>query len=63
MFEQKHRTQEDLQKKTIRVEVAEIDRVILERVEAIIQEHLQKCINENWQHLKDIFSKIKFVKC
>ena len=44
---------EDL-KDAIRVEVAQIDRAMLERVEAKFQERLQKCINKNGHHSKDI---------
>ncbi|KAK3875203.1 hypothetical protein Pcinc_011476 [Petrolisthes cinctipes] len=46
VYEHKPRTLEDL-KEAIRVEVAEIDRAMLERVETNFQERLQKCINEN----------------
>ena len=53
MYERKPPTLEDL-KEGIPVEVAQIDRAILERVEANFQERLQKCINENGHHMKDI---------
>ena len=43
----------DLQE-TIRVEVVQIDRTMLEREEANFQEGLQKCIHENGHHMKDI---------
>ena len=41
-------------KEAIRMEVAQIDRAMLERVEANFQERLQKCINKNGHHMKDI---------
>ena len=53
VYEHKPRTLDDL-KEAIRVEVAQIDRAMLERVEANFQERLQKCINENGHHMKDI---------
>ena len=53
MYEHKPRTLEDL-KEAIRVEIAQIDRAMLERVEANFQERLQKCIDENGYHMKDI---------
>ena len=53
MYEHKPPTLKDL-KEGIRVEVAQIDRAILERVEANSQRRLQKCINEKGQHMKDI---------
>ena len=43
VYEHKPRTLENL-KEAIRVEVAQIDRAMLERVEANFQERLQKCI-------------------
>ena len=52
--EHKPRTLEDL-KEAMCVEVALIDRAILERVEANFQERLQKCINENGHHMKDFY--------
>ena len=53
VYEHKPRTLDDL-KEAIRVEVTQIDRAMLERVEANFQERLQKCINENGHHMKDI---------
>ena len=53
VYEHNPRTLKDL-KEAIRVEVAQIDWAMLERVEANFQERLQKCININGQHMKDI---------
>ena len=45
-------------KEAIRMEGAQIDRALLERMEANFQEYLQKCINENGHHKKDIVFQI-----
>ena len=53
VYEHKPRTLQDL-KEAICVEVAPIDKAMLEKVEVNFQELFQKCINENWPHMKDI---------
>ena len=53
VYKHKPYTLEDL-KEGIHVEVAQIDWAMLERAEVNFQEHLQKCINENGHHMKDI---------
>ena len=53
VYEHKPHTPEDL-KEAICVEVTQIDRAMLKRVEANFPEHLKKCINENWHQMKDI---------
>ena len=52
MYEHKHRTLDNL-KEAILVEVSQVDRAMLKE-EAIFQEHLQKCINENGHHTTDV---------
>ena len=53
MYEHKPHTLDDL-KEDIRVEVAQIDRAMLEIVEANFQELLQKCISEDGHHMRDV---------
>lgn len=53
VYEHKLRTLEEL-REAIRVEVAAIDRPMLERVEANFRDRHQHCINENGHHLQDI---------
>lgn len=53
VYEHKPRTLEEL-KNAIRVEVAQIDRAMLERVYANFEERLQKCINDNGHHMGDV---------
>lgn len=47
------RTLDDL-KRAIRVEVAQIDGAMLERVETNFKKRLRLCINENGHHMKDV---------
>ena len=47
------RTLDDL-KRAIRVEVAQIDGAMLERVETNFKQRLRLCINENGHHMKDV---------
>ena len=47
------RTLDELQN-AVRVEVAQIDRAMLERVEANFHQRLQKCIDENGHHMRDV---------
>lgn len=54
VYDYKLRVLENL-KETIRVEVTQIDRAMLEKAKISCQEHLQNCINKNGPHVKDIF--------
>ena len=53
LYEHKQCTQKDL-KEGICVEVAQIDRAMLVRMEANFKERPPKCINENKHHMKNI---------
>ena len=53
VYQQKPRTVEDL-KDSIRREVARIDNETLEKVEANFKERLQKCVNENGCHMREV---------
>lgn len=53
VYQHKARTLEEL-KEAIRVEVVQIDRAMLERVEANFRERLEMCIAENGRHLTDV---------
>lgn len=44
----------DALKDVIHVDVTQIDTALLENVELIFKEHLQKCINENEHHMMDV---------
>ena len=62
LYEHKPHILEDLTE-AICTKVVQIDRAILERVKANFQERLQKCIDQNRQTWRILFSKLKFVKC
>lgn len=53
VYEHKPRTLDDLKVDT-GMNVTRIDRPMRERVEANFQERLQKCINENKHHMRDV---------
>lgn len=56
VYVHKPRTLEELME-AIRLEVLQIDRAMLERVEVNLRERLEKCIAENGRHLGDIVFK------